>query len=189
MGTIFVDNIKQQSSQGSVTITIGASGETVALASGVTGNVMTPAFIAKGTSSNQTFSLGTDTKVQFPTVILDTNSGFDNTTNYRYTIPSGLGGVYHVSIQGALQCSTAYFETWFRLFTNGTSNNDCESRIRINADYLNAGSSQRFSCSSLISLSAGDYIEVFAYIHSSSGGTPQVNANSQFFSAYRVGNS
>ena len=35
MGTIFVDNIKQQSSQGSGTITIGASGETVALASGV----------------------------------------------------------------------------------------------------------------------------------------------------------
>ena len=36
MGTIFVDNIKQQSSQGSGTITIGASGETVALGSGVT---------------------------------------------------------------------------------------------------------------------------------------------------------
>ena len=36
MGTLFVDNIKQQSSQGSGTITIGASGETVALGSGVT---------------------------------------------------------------------------------------------------------------------------------------------------------
>jgi len=40
MGTVFVDNIKHQSSQGSGTITIGASGETIALASGasVTGN-------------------------------------------------------------------------------------------------------------------------------------------------------
>ena len=40
MGTLFVDNIKQQSSQGSGTITLGASGETIALASGasVTGN-------------------------------------------------------------------------------------------------------------------------------------------------------
>jgi hypothetical protein len=40
MGTIFVDNIKHQSSQGSGTITVGASGETIALASGasVTGN-------------------------------------------------------------------------------------------------------------------------------------------------------
>jgi len=35
MGTLFVDNIKHQSSQGSGTITVGASGETVAPASGV----------------------------------------------------------------------------------------------------------------------------------------------------------
>ena len=41
---IFVDNIKQQSSQGSGTITIGASGETVALASGVKqSNMLYPA--------------------------------------------------------------------------------------------------------------------------------------------------
>ena len=40
MGTLFVDNLKHQSSQGSGTITLGASGETIALASGasVTGN-------------------------------------------------------------------------------------------------------------------------------------------------------
>jgi len=40
MSDIFVDNIKHQSSQGSGTITLGTSGETIALASGasVTGN-------------------------------------------------------------------------------------------------------------------------------------------------------
>ena len=40
MSDLFVDNIKHQSSQGSGTITLGASGETIALASGasVTGN-------------------------------------------------------------------------------------------------------------------------------------------------------
>ena len=40
MGTLFVDNIKHESAQGSGTITLGASGETIALASGasVTGN-------------------------------------------------------------------------------------------------------------------------------------------------------
>jgi len=36
MSDLFVDNIKHQSSQGSGTITIGASGETVALAAGAT---------------------------------------------------------------------------------------------------------------------------------------------------------
>ena len=40
MGTLFVDNIKHESAQGSGTITLGASGETIALASGasVSGN-------------------------------------------------------------------------------------------------------------------------------------------------------
>jgi len=39
MGTLFVDNIKHQSSQGSGTITIGASGETIKAASGATNNI------------------------------------------------------------------------------------------------------------------------------------------------------
>ena len=36
MGTIFVDNLKHQSSQGSGTITIGASGETINIPTGST---------------------------------------------------------------------------------------------------------------------------------------------------------
>ena len=58
MGTLFVDNIKQQSSQGSGTITIGASGETVALASGVKqSNLLGPSFMAhSNSSSTQTIS-------------------------------------------------------------------------------------------------------------------------------------
>tara|TARA_B100001287_G_C22443691_1_gene417169 strand:- start:83 stop:670 length:588 start_codon:yes stop_codon:yes gene_type:complete len=39
MGTLFVDNIKHESAQGSGTITLGASGETVQAASGVTNNI------------------------------------------------------------------------------------------------------------------------------------------------------
>jgi|TARA_B100000085_G_C18418957_1_gene461842 hypothetical protein len=39
MGTLFVDNIKHQSSQGSGTITIGASGEIIKAASGSTNNI------------------------------------------------------------------------------------------------------------------------------------------------------
>ena len=39
MSDLFVDNIKHQSSQGSGTITIGASGETIKAASGATNNI------------------------------------------------------------------------------------------------------------------------------------------------------
>ena len=50
MSDLFVDNIKHQSSQGSGTITLGASGETIALASGAsqTMAVNTPMFAATG---------------------------------------------------------------------------------------------------------------------------------------------
>ena len=85
MGTLFVDNIKQQSSQGSGTITIGASGETVALASGVVqSNLNYPAFEAY-VSSSQNLSDAAETKVQFDTERFDTNSMYDASTNYRWT--------------------------------------------------------------------------------------------------------
>ena len=55
------------------TITIGESGDTVALGSGATqtgfGGVMTPAFTARR-NGDQTFSNNTDTKVQFDTEVL-----------------------------------------------------------------------------------------------------------------------
>ena len=61
MSKLFVDEIVHQSSQGSGTITIGASGETVALASGASasGNFGNLVLI-----SSQTISSGTQTTVK-----------------------------------------------------------------------------------------------------------------------------
>jgi hypothetical protein len=72
MGTLFVDNIKQQSSQGSGTITIGASGETVALGSGVTpsgnfGNLVHIKTITLSSSSSAITFLNSDSDVTFDT--------------------------------------------------------------------------------------------------------------------------
>jgi len=91
MGTIFVDNIKQQSSQGSGTITIGASGETVALASGVKqSNLNDPSFYAYKNSA-QTISNNTNTKVVFDLELFDNGSCYD-TSNSRFT--PGVAGKY-----------------------------------------------------------------------------------------------
>jgi len=88
MSDLFVDNIKHQSSQGSGTITLGASGETIALASGAQVSGFTgqnyPAFEAT-LSTSQSVSDETLTKVQFNTEVLDTNGYYDNVTNYRFT--------------------------------------------------------------------------------------------------------
>ena len=53
----------------------------------------TPAFQAYRTSY-QSISNSTDTKVQNNVVLYDTDSAYDNTTNYRWTCPSGKDGKY-----------------------------------------------------------------------------------------------
>ena len=58
MGTIFVDNLKHQSSQGSGTITLGASGETVANSGTATYFGGTTAYVAVYNDSSQSVASG-----------------------------------------------------------------------------------------------------------------------------------
>jgi hypothetical protein len=57
------------------------------------GGTNTPAFSAT-MSSNLTLNSGTDTKLILDSEIFDTDSAFDSTTNYRFTVPSGKAGKY-----------------------------------------------------------------------------------------------
>ena len=82
MATLFVDKIDPQSG---TSLTIGSSGDTVALTSGVKqSNMMYPAFEAF-LSSNQTVTDNTTTKIQFNSEVFDTDNCYDNSTNYRFT--------------------------------------------------------------------------------------------------------
>ena len=58
--------------------------------------VNTPAFFAD-LSSNQTITTSTFTKVQFNNEILDSDSNYDNATNYRFTPTTA--GKYFVYLQ------------------------------------------------------------------------------------------
>ena len=111
MSEIFVDNIKHQSSQGSGTITIGASGEKVDLGTGVSGGTLTntPAFSANILTGSITASVSTATKATFNNELYDTDNAYD-TSNSRFTVPSGKAGKYH-------------FEASFNSFES-TANND-----------------------------------------------------------------
>jgi hypothetical protein len=88
MSTLEVNNIKDTgsnsliSSDGSGTFTIN---------NGVLKN--TPAFHVF-LNGNQTISNSTLTKINFNTELFDTNSAYDNSTNYRFTVPSGYAGKY-----------------------------------------------------------------------------------------------
>jgi hypothetical protein len=76
------------------TLTLGTSGDTIAIPSGVTitnsgtannfGGVNTPAFEAY-LSANQSISNDVFTKVNFNTETYDTDNTYDNSSNYRFT--------------------------------------------------------------------------------------------------------
>ena len=96
-----------------------------------------PAFQAY-LSSNQTISDDTWTKIECDTEDFDTGSGYDNSSTYLYTVPTGEGGVYWIYFHGDISAdandhfsyagmdirinaetnSTASFSNWFSLRGN-----------------------------------------------------------------------
>ena len=95
-GTLKVGTIT--TSSGSGTITLGQSGETVTIPSGVTLLSSTPAFHAY-LSATQEPSNDTTTVVQFNTESLDTDSAYDNST-YRFT-PQTSGKYFVYAVLGS----------------------------------------------------------------------------------------
>src|SRR5210317_1165307 len=79
---------------------------------------MTPAFEVY-LNSNQSISASTYTKVQYNTEILDTDSCYDNATNYRFT-PT-VSGYYYLEAQIMLVNSAADFQSFnIRITKNGS---------------------------------------------------------------------
>jgi len=154
MGTIKTTNI--ETITGSGTLTLGQSGETISVPSGVTlsgGVTNTPAFLAYRTSY-QSISNNTDTKVQNNIELFDTDNAYDNATNYRFTVPSGGAGKYLIGAGNTIDnvADQAYVIT--RIRKNGS---DLKS-------YINS-SSGGFPLSTELTFvddaSDGDYYESF----------------------------
>jgi hypothetical protein len=184
MATLFVDKIDPQSG---TSLTIGSSGDTVALTSGaVQSNLMYPAFAASLTS-DQSISSSTWTKIQFDNEILDTNNAYDNSTNYRFTVPTGQAGKYYVCLD-YVSCSNSnnLIYSILGIRKNGT----IFKRSDMNTNSTSNAAFRRFqvNSSTIENLNAGDYIEAFAYISATS---PFINGDDvearSFFGAYRIG--
>jgi hypothetical protein len=126
--------------------------------SGVGGN-NTPAFSAR-IGSNQTLSDNTDTKVNFDTEDFDTDSAYD-TTNKRFTVPTGEGGKYFLYTRGRfLKTNMSQYVIAFRV-------NGAEVAKRyiysggVSTYIFNAIQYFSFDISAVETLSAGDYVEVY----------------------------
>ena len=122
-----------------------------------TAGANTPAFFAS-LSADQTVTDNTVTKVQCNTEHFDTNTAYDNSTNYRFTVPSGQAGKYHVyaSLQTKSVDVTQQYNTTVYIYKNGSNYLSNE-----NNPYNNPGSALNTKLSAVIDLDAGDYLEFY----------------------------
>jgi hypothetical protein len=110
-----------------------------------------PAFRAYQ-SSAQTLSSATFTKLQFQTEVFDTNSNFDNATNYRFT-PTVAG---YYQINGAFTVATSATKMLVLIYKNGL----------VDTVGFDSGSVSISVCSisNLVYLNGStDYVELYGY--------------------------
>lgn len=144
---------------GSCTITTpSAAGTTTLTLPASTGTVMVngPAFSAY-LGSNQSVSASTYTKVQCNTEEFDTNSNYDNATNYRFT-PTVAG---YYQINGSIDLGTSSISAGvIKIYKNG-------SGFKNGANF-GGGTSYTFNTvvvSALVYLNGStDYVELYGYV-------------------------
>lgn len=156
---------------------IGAGEITQAkLASGVANTG--PAFSAL-LGTNQSISSSTFTKVQYNTEDWDTNSNYDNTTNYRFT-PS-VAGYYQVNASVRFNYTGAAGDnTQIHIYRNGV-HWDCQARINSSGNYGNISISSLLYCNG-----SSDYIEIYGYSTHGSSLFDVSSNNPSRFSAHLV---
>ena len=137
-------------------------------------------FFAYTVSSSQSIATATWTKVQLDEAIIS-NSNFDTSTNYRYTVPSGKAGKFHIGLSGNWETSGDFNNCIVTVYKNGSG----ILTANIRQEHF-----ENNTASKIIPLSVGDYLELFCRQESGSavnfrdpgGGEP-----SGFMYGYRIG--
>ena len=144
------------------------------LASGVL-PTNTPAFQAN-LSSNQALSSNTSVKIQFNTEDYDTNSDYDNSTNFRFTISEA--GKYYFYTNIVL--SDSVNERAIASFKiNGSTYGRMETYSNV------SGADPNLFTAFSKNFSVNDYVEVFVDA-GSSGATARSQAGETIFGGYKI---
>ena len=180
MGTIFVDNLEPQSG---TSLTLGASGDTIGLASGASQTlaVNTPAFEAYP-SSDLSVASSTSVKVQGNTERFDTDSAYDNSSNYRFT--PQVAGRYFTYCSGTYNLVNGGIGLVVEIRKNGSA--VLSGKIE-DGQYSGASNYKTITCQGVVQLNgSSDYLEMFT--STTSGLTRTLSADRQrtLFGAYKV---
>ena len=138
-------------------------------------------------SADQAISGATFTKIQFNTTDIDTATGWDGSTNYRYTVGSSDAGKYLIYLVARLRTSSASLL------------NDAQFRIKKNGSYTLGTSIWSFNSNpireaqpgvvAILDLAATDYIEGFVYSEIASGTVAvegAAGASASYFGGFKL---
>ena len=150
------------------------------------GGANTPAFSAYLSADQTGISSGTLTKIQFDTKHFDTDSLYDNTTNYRFT--PNVAGKYHFYFNCRINNSNGnsnLASTFLSLYKNGAYSRN----VHFNPT-ANYGNSWGLTLSAVVEANGTtDYFEVYVYGLTVSG-TIGLNGDAagdrSFFGAYKI---
>ena len=192
MSTLKVDTILKRTGTG--TITLGQSGDTIAIPSGATiansgtasgfglTEIATPYAARMHGASSQGIANATHVTLDFATEVYDKGGIADTSTN-RMTVPSGAGGFWWLTAMVQVENFRAN-RNILNFYKNGSTTGGQVWGDNFENGYW--GASGQYSsafASVLFDLSAGDYIE--ARFYQNSGGTDYVVNRS--FTAWYLG--
>jgi hypothetical protein len=161
---------------GTTTLTLPTTSGTV-ITTGSTFGGTGPAFSAYA-SASQSLANTTFLKLQFNTEEFDTNSNYDNATNYRFT-PT-VEGYYQVNSEAVFSAAANNTSSVFLiLYKNGSA------WRHTNLPSTTSGNGITVSMSQVIYLNGStDYIEIYAY--QNSGGTINVAITGQQYNYFQA---
>jgi len=165
------------------TLTLGTSGDTISIPSGVTiansgtatgfGGTTAP-YVSVYRNGDQTLTDATHTKIQFNVENVDSGGAFDNSSNYRYTPQTS--GYYFVSLNvgTGVTSDNSTDKIIASIYKNGSAVSGAVATR--DWDTVGLNYNDQVNTSGIVQLNgSSDYIEGFVYIDVTSG-TPRVES-------------
>ena len=175
-------------------LTLGGSSSTITIPSGATitnngtqtgfGGSTDVAFHAQ-LSTGRTLSHEVWTLLHMNSEIIDIGSCYD-ASNYKFTVPSGKGGTYHVGYQVTVEnaSNTKQYIAWGKIYKNGSNMGDVYSHYQNNTD--NPSRNVTVSSSFIVNLSASDYLEMYAMSATNNSSNSTAVANYTTWWGYKL---
>ena len=131
-------------------------------------------------TANQNISTGSFTKISIDSELWDTATAYDNSTNYRFTVPTGGAGRY--SVHAGMEITGINGDKFAQISIRKNGSSLPGSTHRDISPY--SSPNLKVTMSSLINCSDGDYLEMWVYHNT--GETESIAAHETFFGAFRI---